>query len=93
MPFKMHKPLFFLSGLSSDWKHIYLIHIDTISMELSINVFKGVAGQNFYKMMHFLLLKIVFIIGNSADWWNAALFVISSGSSLFDKVPVYRNPE
>ena len=28
-------------------------HIDTISMELSIVYFKGLLGQNFYKMMYF----------------------------------------
>ena len=57
-------------------------------------------------MMYFCLLGIVFfylslfILANSADpdemppyHLNAALCGISSGSSLSDKVPVYRYPE
>ena len=31
----------------------YLIHIDTISLELSVLYFKGAAGQIFYKMKYF----------------------------------------
>ena len=45
----------------------YPIHIDTISMELSILYFQWVASQNFYKMMYFCPLKVVFIWANSAD--------------------------
>ena len=36
----------------------YPIHIDTISMEMSILYFYGVAGQNFYKMMNFCLWRL-----------------------------------
>ena len=45
------------------------MHVERISMKLYIFCFNGIAGQNFYKMMFFLIcgLKIDFIFGNSSD--------------------------
>ena len=40
----------------------YLIHIDTISMDLSILCFKGFLNFNIFRA-----LKIVFILANSVD--------------------------
>ena len=45
----------------------YPIHIDTISMELSILYFEGLLVKISIKFDIFLSLKIVFILANSAD--------------------------
>ena len=66
----------------------YPIHIDMISMDLSIWYFKGLPVKNFYKMMYFLPLKIIFILANSANPGE-----MMPGSSQFAKVPVYWYPE
>ena len=41
------------------------MHIDTISMELSISYFKGLSVK--FSLKVFLSLKIVFILANSAN--------------------------
>ena len=43
----------------------YPIHSDEICMELTVLYFKG--ESNFYKMIYFWSLKIVFILANSTD--------------------------
>ena len=67
----------------------YPIHIDTISMELSILYFKGLSVK-ISKNYAFLSLKIVFILANSADHDEMPH---KSGSTLFAKVAVYQYPE
>ena len=60
------------------------VHIDTISMGLSIVHFKG-SRVEFSKFFYvFLSPKIVLILADSVD----PECCISSGSSLFAKVPV-----
>ena len=66
----------------------YPIHIDMISMDLSIWYFKRLPVKNVYKMMYFLSLKIIFILANSAD-----LGKMLPGSRQFAKVSVYWYPE
>ena len=69
------------------------IHIDTISMGLPIVHFKGL-------QIEISKLWCFSVPGGCSDiskqgrpWWNAALCCISSGSSLFAKVPIQGFPE
>ena len=39
-----------------------------------------------------ILLNITFILATVWPWWNAAGCCISSGSSLFAKIPIYKFP-
>ena len=55
-------------------------------MELFILYFNGLPIKILRKMMNDVSLKIVFIFANGIIW------DISSGSSLFAKVPVYQCP-
>ena len=64
--------------MSSGSQSVDPFHIDTLRMELSILYLKGVAGQNFYKVVYFFLWRLFFffvfffffffcILANSAD--------------------------
>ena len=69
------------------------IHIDTIRMELSILYFEGWQVE-ISKLWYISVPEVCFYLDNqSRPWWNAALCGISSGSSLFAKVPVDPYPE
>ena len=65
------------------------IHIDTVSMDLSILYFKW----SHVKILLYFSLNIVFILTISADPNEMPQRGISSGSSLFAKVPVNWYPE
>ena len=56
-----------------EWACCYPIHIDTISMQLSILYIKGFTGRNFYKMMYFYPWRLFYISKQCRPWWNAAL--------------------
>ena len=67
------------------------IHIDAISMGLSILHFLGVKARIFLILVCFCLWKFVVILANSADpdeMQHSALFFCFTGSSLFAKVPI-----
>ena len=67
----------------------YPIHIDTFSMELTILYFKGLPVKISIKWWT-SVLEDWFVLGKQyRPWWNVPLWGISSGSSLFAKVPVY----
>ena len=69
----------------------YPIYINTISMVLPI--FKGVIGQKLIKWFTSVPEDCFYLSKQIRPWWNATLCGISSGSSLFAKVPVYWHPE
>ena len=71
----------------------YPIYIDAISMEQSIFYFNGLSVKSAIKWWISVPEDIFYLSKQGRPWWNVALSSISSGSSLFAKVPIYRYPE